>query len=129
MHWLCESTISSVLVPTSCPQVHRLFSRTVDGLNIKSDCKVRNSIERFALKCALDASYSSLNRSSHNFVLRFNLIVTRAHDIMNKKENHSVAAVSFDDNTSLKGVLLKRIDFVGLVEDALAHPNRTYYYR
>lgn len=48
---------------------------------------------------------------------------------MNRKENHSAAAVSFEDNASIKGVLLKRLNFVGLDKDALAHPNRTYCYR
>jgi hypothetical protein len=39
------------------------------------------------------------------------------------------AAMLPDDDASVKGVLLKRKDFVGLDENALSHPNRTYYFR
>jgi hypothetical protein len=39
------------------------------------------------------------------------------------------AAMLADDDASVKGVLLKRKDFVGLDENALSHPNRTYYFR
>jgi hypothetical protein len=39
------------------------------------------------------------------------------------------AAMVTEDDASVKGVLLKRKDFVGLDENALSHPNRTYYFR
>lgn len=121
----------------SCSRTNQL-STSSQTLQCNSRCshhKERSLCWKFRTEiwsgrqCALDASYCSSNRSSHNFVLLFNLIVTRAHDIMNRKENRLAAAVSSEDNTSLKGVLLKRIDFVGLDENALAHPNRAYYYR
>ena len=34
-----------------------------------------------------------------------------------------------EEDLSIKGVLLKRKDFLGLDENAQSHPNRTYYYR
>ena len=34
-----------------------------------------------------------------------------------------------EEDLSIKGVLLKRKDFLGLDKNAQTHPNRTYYYR
>jgi hypothetical protein len=51
--------------------------------------------------------------------------------MMRSKKQHSAAAAGAisEDHAFLRGVLLKRKDFLGLDEHALAHPNRTYYYR
>lgn len=51
--------------------------------------------------------------------------------MMRSKEQHTAAAAGAisEDHASLRGVLLKRKDFLSLDEHALAHPNRTYYYR
>ena len=55
--------------------------------------------------------------------------------MVRSNEQHSAAAAAAaagaisEDHASLRGVLLKRKDFLGLDEHALAHPNRTYYYR
>lgn len=46
-----------------------------------------------------------------------------------KRRDVPVTASSLDDEISLKGVLMKRKDFFGLDENALSHPNRTYYLR
>ena len=46
-----------------------------------------------------------------------------------KRRDVPVTASSLDDEISLKGVLMKRKDFFGLDENALSHPNRTYYFR
>ena len=46
-----------------------------------------------------------------------------------KRRDVPITASSLDDEISLKGVLMKRKDFFGLDENALSHPNRTYYFR
>jgi hypothetical protein len=62
-------------------------------------------------------------------------MVTRTSEMMRSKEKQAAeeaaaaAGAISDDHASLRGVLLKRKDFLGLDEHALAHPNRTYYYR
>jgi hypothetical protein len=70
---------------------------------------------------------------SYILLVLFSLIVTRTNEMMRSKEQHSAAAAAAgaitEDYASLRGVLLKRKDFLGLDEHALAHPNRTYYYR
>ena len=49
---------------------------------------------------------------------------------MKRRDQPAAAeAIALEEDVSVKGVLAKRIDFVGLDENALSHPNRTYYFR